>query len=43
LIIFGHNLKVVGHDGQWIGVEWDDSTRGRHNGTVNGQYYFETK
>lgn len=34
---------VDGHDGQWIGVEWDDPSRGRHNGTVNGHYYFETK
>ncbi|KAG5673552.1 hypothetical protein PVAND_003592 [Polypedilum vanderplanki] len=34
---------VEGHEGTWIGVEWDDPSRGRHNGTVNGHYYFETK
>ncbi|KAL4483876.1 hypothetical protein ABPG72_006251 [Tetrahymena utriculariae] len=27
----------------WFGVEWDDETRGRHNGTVKGTQYFVTK
>lgn len=26
----------------WLGIEWDDVTRGRHNGTVEGCKYFET-
>jgi dynactin complex subunit len=24
----------------WIGVEWDEKERGKHNGTVNGYEYF---
>lgn len=35
--------NVEGHEGTWIGIEWDDANRGRHNGTVNGHYYFETR
>ena len=27
----------------WAGIEWDDSTRGKHSGTVEGYKYFETK
>jgi len=27
----------------WLGVEWDDVSRGRHNGTVEGVKYFETE
>ncbi len=27
----------------WLGVEWDDASRGRHNGTVEKHKYFETK
>lgn len=26
----------------WVGVEWDDSTRGKHNGVHNGVRYFNT-
>jgi hypothetical protein len=26
----------------WLGVQWDDVTRGRHNGTVENVKYFET-
>lgn len=24
----------------WVGVEWDEKNRGKHNGTVNGHQYF---
>jgi len=27
--------------GQWLGVEWDDPTRGKHSGQHNGIRYFE--
>jgi len=27
--------------GNWLGVEWDNPERGKHNGTVNGYKYFE--
>lgn len=32
-----------GSGGEWIGVEWDDPGRGRHNGTVAGRCYFSTQ
>jgi len=25
----------------WLGVEWDDTSRGNHNGTVDGVFYFK--
>ena len=27
----------------WLGLEWDDKTRGKHNGTVENYEYFKTK
>ena len=33
---------VEPHQGLWLGVEWDDPSRGRHDGSVNGIQYFET-
>lgn len=32
--------QVVGTKGTWLGVEWDDSTRGKHSGEHNGVKYF---
>ena len=26
--------------GEWVGVEWDDSSRGKHNGEHDGVQYF---
>jgi CAP-Gly domain len=34
---------VEGTTGTWLGVEWDDSSRGKHSGTHNGYRYFTTK
>lgn len=31
---------VDGADGLWVGVEWDDPTRGRHDGAVADRRYF---
>ncbi|KAK3075556.1 hypothetical protein LTR53_000994 [Teratosphaeriaceae sp. CCFEE 6253] len=31
---------VDGKKGEWLGVEWDDPTRGKHNGTHEGKKYF---
>eukprot|EP00878_Enallax_costatus_P024011 GHUV01025598.1.p1 GENE.GHUV01025598.1~~GHUV01025598.1.p1 ORF type:complete len:427 (+),score=132.20 GHUV01025598.1:268-1548(+) len=31
---------VEGHDGTWVGVEWDDASRGKHDGSVGGKRYF---
>ncbi|KAF7184021.1 hypothetical protein CNMCM7691_004511 [Aspergillus felis] len=32
--------KVEGTTGDWLGVEWDDPTRGKHSGEHNGVRYF---
>ncbi|CAL9240301.1 unnamed protein product [Arabidopsis halleri] len=31
---------VEGYSGTWIGVDWDQDGDGKHNGTVNGVFYF---
>lgn len=31
---------VEGHQGTWVGLEWDDVSRGKHDGTVGGRRYF---
>lgn len=33
---------VVGTKGTWIGVEWEDPIRGKHNGCHGGVQYFHT-
>lgn len=32
--------KVEGTTGEWLGVEWDDPTRGKHSGQHQGVKYF---
>ncbi|KAI4178657.1 MAG: hypothetical protein L6R41_008284 [Letrouitia leprolyta] len=32
---------VDGASGTWIGVEWDDSSRGKHDGSREGKRYFD--
>ncbi|RHZ68571.1 putative tubulin-specific chaperone [Aspergillus thermomutatus] len=32
--------KVEGTTGEWLGVEWDDPTRGKHSGEHSGVRYF---
>lgn len=34
---------VAGKAGEWLGVEWDDISRGKHDGTFDGTKYFECK
>lgn len=34
------NAKIKA-DEDWLGAEWDDSTKGKHNGTVEGFEYFK--
>lgn len=29
--------------GEWLGVEWDDHTRGKHDGSHKAVRYFSTK
>ena len=35
--------EVQGTQGDWLGVEWDDPTRGKHSGQNGGIKYFECK
>ncbi|GMH33419.1 hypothetical protein BSKO_01253 [Bryopsis sp. KO-2023] len=35
--------EISGQKGEWVGVEWDDPRRGKHDGQTNGQRYFETQ
>lgn len=36
-----HYLGTVGDKaGSWLGVEWDDPARGKHDGTFAGVKYF---
>ncbi|KAF8136538.1 hypothetical protein EV363DRAFT_1428919 [Boletus edulis] len=35
--------QVTGTDGLWYGVEWDDTTRGRHDGIKDGKRYFSCR
>lgn len=32
---------VEGQEGLWIGLEWDDASRGKHDGSLNGRQYFQ--
>ena len=34
---------VAGTKGDWLGVEWDDASRGKHAGIHSGVRYFECK
>ena len=31
---------VDGRDGEWIGIQWDERGRGKHDGVVDGKRYF---
>ena len=33
--------NVVGTQHDWLGIEWDDPTRGKHDGVYNGHVYFQ--
>lgn len=32
--------EVEGTTGTWLGIEWDDPARGKHDGIKNGKEYF---
>ena len=34
---------VEGTKGDWLGVEWDDPSRGKHDGSHSGVRYFECR
>lgn len=33
-------VEGTGEEKEWLGVEWDDPTRGKHNGEHKGRKYF---
>ena len=35
--------QVADKQGQWLGVEWDDASRGKHDGTHEGVSYFRCR
>lgn len=35
--------QVADKQGQWLGVEWDDASRGKHDGTHIGVSYFKCR
>ncbi|PAV57766.1 hypothetical protein WR25_11386 [Diploscapter pachys] len=35
--------EVEGHSGMWYGIEWDNETRGKHDGQINARRYFHTR
>ena len=35
--------SVDGTDGVWYGIEWDDSSRGKHSGDKDGKQYFTVR
>ncbi|GAB7365543.1 hypothetical protein MBLNU230_g6615t1 [Neophaeotheca triangularis] len=35
--------SVAGKAGEWLGVEWDDTSRGKNNGTFDGVRYFSCR
>lgn len=35
--------EVEGYSSTWLGVDWDDPSRGKHDGTVNGKHYFNSR
>lgn len=40
-------IKYIGsvetHPALWLGIDWDDPERGKHNGSVNNVQYFSTR
>ena len=35
--------EIDGQKGVWYGVDWDDESRGKHDGSINGKRYFQAK
>lgn len=33
---------VHGYEGSWLGIEWDDPSRGKHDGSLDDVHYFKT-
>lgn len=39
----GYIGSVEGYDGKWIGIDWDNPERGKHDGSVKGKRYFQAR
>lgn len=35
--------EVANTQGEWLGVDWDDPERGKHDGTYMGVQYFKAR
>lgn len=35
--------SIDGYNGNWLGIDWDCPTRGKHNGSVHGNIYFNAR
>lgn len=35
--------SIQGKAGEWLGVEWDDLSKGKHDGSLDGIQYFKCK
>lgn len=35
--------NISGKDGKWLGIEWDDLSKGKHSGCYEGVQYFVTR
>ncbi|KAI8881961.1 hypothetical protein K501DRAFT_324212 [Backusella circina FSU 941] len=35
--------SITGTKGEWLGIEWDDPNRGKHNGTHQDKHYFDCR
>lgn len=34
---------VDGYEGTWVGVDWDNPGRGKHDGSIKGKQYFQAR
>ena len=35
--------EIKGREGSWLGIEWDDDTKGKHDGALDDHRYFYCK
>lgn len=40
LIVFYYPTQAHTQEGTWVGVEWDNPARGKHDGSTGGKKYF---
>ena len=42
-LLLSNSGSVEGTKGDWIGIDWDDFNRGKHDGSHKEKKYFSTK